>query len=62
MISSSCVSEPVLCLYQDRPAIQLYQPGARSRNRAAGGGGAESNSADRKPDTEARKVAEKEDD
>ncbi|XP_063341953.1 regulator of nonsense transcripts 3B [Pelmatolapia mariae] len=48
---------------KDRPAIQLYQPGARSRNRAAGGGGgAESNSADRKPDTEARKVAEKEDD
>ncbi|KAL3973259.1 nicotinate phosphoribosyltransferase [Sarotherodon galilaeus] len=47
---------------KDRPAIQLYQPGARSRNRTAGGGGAESNSADRKPDTEARKVAEKEDD
>lgn len=49
---------------KDRPAIQLYQPGARSRNRAGGGGGggAESNSTDRKPDTEARKVAEKEDD
>ncbi|KAK5864579.1 hypothetical protein PBY51_015811 [Eleginops maclovinus] len=41
---------------KDRPAIQLYQPGARSRNR---GGGAESNSADRKPDTETEKVADK---
>lgn len=49
---------------KDRPAIQLYQPGARSRNRTAGGGGggAESHSADRKPDTEAKKVAEKGDD
>ncbi|XP_041845544.1 regulator of nonsense transcripts 3B isoform X2 [Melanotaenia boesemani] len=46
---------------KDRPAIQLYQPGARSRNRVAGGG-AESNSADRKPETENKKVAEKGDD
>ncbi|XP_019937884.2 regulator of nonsense transcripts 3B [Paralichthys olivaceus] len=45
---------------KDRPAIQLYQPGARSRNRPAGGG--ESNSADRKPDTETKKVADKGDD
>ncbi|MEQ2220019.1 hypothetical protein ILYODFUR_000960 [Ilyodon furcidens] len=38
---------------KDRPAIQLYQPGARSRNRTAGGGGgAESSSADRKPDVD----------
>uniref|UniRef100_A0A672GUC8 UPF3 domain-containing protein n=1 Tax=Salarias fasciatus TaxID=181472 RepID=A0A672GUC8_SALFA len=28
---------------KDRPAIQLYQPGARSRNRATGAGGGESN-------------------
>ncbi|KAA8588732.1 regulator of nonsense transcripts 3B [Etheostoma spectabile] len=48
---------------KDRPAIQLYQPGARSRNRR-GGGGAESISADRKPDTvtETEKVADKGDD
>ncbi|XP_026187050.1 regulator of nonsense transcripts 3B [Mastacembelus armatus] len=46
---------------KDRPAIQLYQPGARSRNRVAGGGG-ESNSVDRKPDTETKKVADKVDD
>ncbi|KAK2904354.1 regulator of nonsense transcripts 3B [Channa argus] len=44
---------------KDRPAIQLYQPGARSRIRAAGGGGgAESTSADGKPDTETKKVAD----
>ncbi|XP_037531642.1 regulator of nonsense transcripts 3B [Nematolebias whitei] len=43
---------------KDRPAIQLYQPGARSRNRATAGGG-EANSADRKPDTENKKVSEK---
>ncbi|XP_069550337.1 regulator of nonsense transcripts 3B [Brachyistius frenatus] len=46
---------------KDRPAIQLYQPGARSRNRVPGGG-TESSSADRKPDTETKKVAEKGDD
>lgn len=45
---------------KDRPTKQLYQPGARNRNR--GGGGAESNSADRKPDTETEKVADKGDD
>uniref|UniRef100_A0A1A7YCG3 UPF3 regulator of nonsense transcripts homolog B n=1 Tax=Iconisemion striatum TaxID=60296 RepID=A0A1A7YCG3_9TELE len=48
---------------KDRPAIQLYQPGARSRHRAPpGGDGRESNSADRKPDPESKKVAEKVDD
>ncbi|KAM7417350.1 hypothetical protein PAMA_017148 [Pampus argenteus] len=47
---------------KDRPAIQLYQPGARSRNRAPGGGGPESGSADRKPDTDTKKLADKEDD
>uniref|UniRef100_A0A7N6BL83 UPF3 domain-containing protein n=1 Tax=Anabas testudineus TaxID=64144 RepID=A0A7N6BL83_ANATE len=43
---------------KDRPAIQLYQPGARSRNRvtSGGGGGAESNTADRRPDTELKKA------
>ncbi|XP_044060829.1 regulator of nonsense transcripts 3B [Siniperca chuatsi] len=46
---------------KDRPAIQLYQPGARSRNRGTRGG-AESNSADRKADTETEKVADKGDD
>ncbi|XP_029961231.1 regulator of nonsense transcripts 3B isoform X2 [Salarias fasciatus] len=45
---------------KDRPAIQLYQPGARSRNRATGAGGGESS--DRKPDTEAKKTPEKGDD
>lgn len=46
---------------KDRPAIQLYQPGARSRNRVAGGGAAaESNSVDR--NTETKKVADKVDD
>ncbi|XP_051930922.1 regulator of nonsense transcripts 3B [Hippocampus zosterae] len=51
---------------KDRPAIQLYQPGARSRNRPAGGGGggggADVSSVDRKPDTEMKKLAEKGDD
>ncbi|KAM3612524.1 uncharacterized protein V6R79_009825 [Siganus canaliculatus] len=48
---------------KDRPAIQLYQPGARSRNRVVtGAGGAESNSTDRKPDTESEKVTDKGDD
>uniref|UniRef100_A0A8D3ANT2 UPF3B regulator of nonsense mediated mRNA decay n=1 Tax=Scophthalmus maximus TaxID=52904 RepID=A0A8D3ANT2_SCOMX len=55
-----------LSVHQDRPAIQLYQPGARSRRGGGGGGGggggAESNSADRKPDTEMKKVADKVDD
>lgn len=45
---------------KDRPAIQLYQPGARSRNRPTGGG--DSNAADRNPDTEAEKAADKGDD
>lgn len=46
---------------KDRPAIQLYQPGARSRNRPTGGGG-DSNSTSKKPETESEKVAEKGDD
>ncbi|XP_047441928.1 regulator of nonsense transcripts 3B [Mugil cephalus] len=46
---------------KDRPDIQLYQPGARSRNRPTGGG-AESGSADRKADTETKKVSERGDD
>lgn len=41
---------------KDRPAIQLYQPGARSRNRAPGPGG---ESIDTKPDAEAKKASEK---
>ncbi|CAN9515162.1 unnamed protein product [Ophioblennius macclurei] len=45
---------------KDRPAIQLYQPGARSRNRVTGAGGGESS--DRKPDAEAKKASEKGDD
>ncbi|KAG7518638.1 regulator of nonsense transcripts 3B [Solea senegalensis] len=47
---------------KDRPAIQLYQPGTRSRNRTTGGGGTESNSADRKPDPETKKAGDKGDD
>ncbi|XP_077434717.1 regulator of nonsense transcripts 3B [Vanacampus margaritifer] len=48
---------------KDRPAIQLYQPGARSRNRPAGGGGSgDANSVDRKPDNETKKIADKGDD
>lgn len=49
-----------LLFHQDRPAIQLYQPGARSRNRAIGGG--DSNPAAKKPETETEKVADKGDD
>ncbi|XP_061582340.1 regulator of nonsense transcripts 3B [Cololabis saira] len=46
---------------KDRPAIQLYQPGARSRNRGPTDV-AESNSADRNPDAENKKAAVKGDD
>uniref|UniRef100_A0A667YRA9 UPF3B regulator of nonsense mediated mRNA decay n=1 Tax=Myripristis murdjan TaxID=586833 RepID=A0A667YRA9_9TELE len=46
---------------KDRPAIQLYQPGARSRNRAAGGG-AESHAGERKPDPEPKRAQDKGDD
>ncbi|KAM9795280.1 regulator of nonsense transcripts 3B [Neosynchiropus ocellatus] len=42
---------------KDRPAIPLYQPGARSRNR----GGA-TDAVDKKPDAETKKVAEKDHD
>lgn len=44
---------------QDRPAIQLYQPGARSRNKTTGAG---PESAPRKPDAETEKVSDKADD
>lgn len=44
---------------QDRPAIQLYQPGARSRNRTTGAG---PESAARKPDAETEKASDKADD
>ncbi|XP_056141789.1 regulator of nonsense transcripts 3B [Lampris incognitus] len=51
---------------KDRPAIQLYQPGARSRNRVSGGGGSsgggESHTGDRKPDTESKRPHDKGDD
>uniref|UniRef100_A0A3B5MDI7 UPF3B regulator of nonsense mediated mRNA decay n=1 Tax=Xiphophorus couchianus TaxID=32473 RepID=A0A3B5MDI7_9TELE len=43
---------------KDRPAIQLYQPGARSRNRTTRGG-ADSGSADRKPDSDNKKGADR---
>uniref|UniRef100_A0A8C7X071 UPF3B regulator of nonsense mediated mRNA decay n=1 Tax=Oryzias sinensis TaxID=183150 RepID=A0A8C7X071_9TELE len=43
---------------KDRPAIQLYQPGARSRNRFAAGG-AESTPADKKTDIDNKKTVEK---
>ncbi|XP_061833301.1 regulator of nonsense transcripts 3B [Nerophis lumbriciformis] len=43
---------------KDRPAIQLYQPGARNRSRPAGEGG-DSSSVDRKPDAEAKKTSDK---
>eukprot|EP00066_Takifugu_rubripes_P006114 XP_003970655.1 PREDICTED: regulator of nonsense transcripts 3B [Takifugu rubripes] len=44
---------------KDRPAIQLYQPGARSRNRTTGAG---PESAARKPDAETEKTSDKADD
>lgn len=44
---------------QDRPAIQLYQPGARSRNRTTGAG---PDSAPRKPDAETEKASDKAED
>ncbi|TWW55237.1 Regulator of nonsense transcripts 3B [Takifugu flavidus] len=44
---------------KDRPAIQLYQPGARSRNRTTGAG---PESAGRKPDAETEKTSDKADD
>lgn len=44
---------------QDRPAIQLYQPGARSRNRITGAG---PESATRKPEAETEKGSDKADD
>ncbi|KAM3867000.1 regulator of nonsense transcripts 3B [Diretmus argenteus] len=51
---------------KDRPAIQLYQPGARSRNRGGGGGGGggggvggDSHAGDNKPDVEAKRAHDK---
>ncbi|XP_005799636.1 regulator of nonsense transcripts 3B [Xiphophorus maculatus] len=43
---------------KDRPAIQLYQPGARSRNRTTRGG-ADSGSTDRKPNSDNKKGADR---
>lgn len=45
---------------KDRPAIQLYQPGARSRNRSSVSGAGDS--AEKKADAEATKTPEKEND
>ncbi|KAG7484261.1 hypothetical protein MATL_G00047330 [Megalops atlanticus] len=42
---------------KDRPAIQLYQPGARSRNHGAAGG--DHQAAERKPESETRGAEEK---
>lgn len=47
---------------KDRPAIQLYQPGARSRNRpgsGSGGAGGEGQAAERRADKEAKNTPEK---
>nr|XP_055034810.1 regulator of nonsense transcripts 3B [Misgurnus anguillicaudatus] len=47
---------------KDRPAIQLYQPGARSRNRpggGSGGAGGEGQAAERRADKEAKSIPEK---
>lgn len=41
---------------KDRPAIQLYQPGARSRNNRGGG---EPNAGDKRPDGETNRAQEK---
>ncbi|KAL0973644.1 hypothetical protein UPYG_G00207830 [Umbra pygmaea] len=49
---------------KDRPAIQLYQPGARNRGTRAGGGaggGGEAHTADRKSESETKRSQEKED-
>lgn len=45
-------------MHQDRPAIQLYQPGARNRG-ARGGGGAESHAGERKSESESKRSQEK---
>ncbi|CAL8263778.1 unnamed protein product [Lota lota] len=50
---------------KDRPAIQLYQPGARNRNRGGGGGGGgggESQPAEGKPDNESKRANDMGDD
>ncbi|XP_038849602.1 regulator of nonsense transcripts 3B isoform X2 [Salvelinus namaycush] len=43
---------------KDRPAIQLYQPGARNRG-ARGGGGGESHAGERKSESESKRSQEK---
>lgn len=58
---TSAIRVSLLCV-QDRPAIQLYQPGARSRNRSTGAAGVDVSPAPRKPDTETQTVAENEED
>lgn len=47
----------VFTLPQDRPAIQLYQPGARSRNRGTSG---DSQAGDKKGERDAKNTQEKE--
>lgn len=59
LISPCTCPKLFLSSLQDRPAIQLYQPGARSRNRTTGAG---PESATRKPDAETEKVSDKADD
>uniref|UniRef100_A0A3P9K3A1 UPF3B regulator of nonsense mediated mRNA decay n=1 Tax=Oryzias latipes TaxID=8090 RepID=A0A3P9K3A1_ORYLA len=54
-VKESVKEEPKI---KDRPAIQLYQPGTRSRNRF-GAGGAESTPADKKTDIDNKKTVEK---
>lgn len=47
----------VTCLHmQDRPAIQLYQPGIRSRNRT---GGVEAQAGERKAESQTKSTQEK---
>ncbi|XP_024268529.1 regulator of nonsense transcripts 3B isoform X1 [Oncorhynchus tshawytscha] len=44
---------------KDRPAIQLYQPGARNRGARGGGGGGESHAGERKSESESKRSQEK---
>ncbi|TRY97972.1 hypothetical protein DNTS_000299 [Danionella cerebrum] len=43
----------------DRPAIQLYQPGARSRNRGGGGTGGDGQTSEKRGERESQKAEEK---
>uniref|UniRef100_A0A8C1NJV2 UPF3B regulator of nonsense mediated mRNA decay n=1 Tax=Cyprinus carpio TaxID=7962 RepID=A0A8C1NJV2_CYPCA len=44
---------------KDRPAIQLYQPGARSRNRGGGGTGGDGQAAEKRAERESKNTQEK---